>query len=151
LTLARDRCGQQQAAGVEQDRQTLGEMLLRAYAGGIIELHLHPPQFTLQPGERPIASPLVRLQSRDSDKVTNLRHHTIQIEDSLGRLLLQLLDGSRDRAMLVDELAAQVMAGRALLPGQEKMPQDKQAVRAAIAAGLEANIDGLARLALVIA
>jgi len=151
LTLARDRCGQQQAAGVEQDRQTLGEMLLRAYAGGIVELHVHPPQFTLQPGECPVASPLARLQNRDSDKVTNLRHHTIQIEDSLGRLLLQLLDGSRDLAMLVDELAAQVMAGQALLPGQEEMPQDRPTIRTAIAAGLDANLKALTHLALVIA
>jgi hypothetical protein len=45
------------------------------------------------------------LQLRSGNRVTSLLHTIVQIDDPLGRALVQLLDGSRDRAMLEIELA----------------------------------------------
>ena len=126
-------------------------MLLRAYAGGIVEFHLHPPQFVTLPSERPIASPLARLQARHGSNIINLRHHNIKVEDSLGRGLLQLLDGTRDRHALIASLDELVVAGKASLPESSMIPNGSTGTRDIIAANLEENLISLGRMALLAA
>jgi hypothetical protein len=82
---------------------TVCEALIRAYAANVVELHIHPPAPCTHAGERPLASPVARLQARDEVRVANLRHATVPVEDDLRRLLV-LLDGTRDRAALLEEL-----------------------------------------------
>jgi hypothetical protein len=89
-----------------QDARALGEILVRTCQAGLVELHVHQPRFVLQPGERPLASPLARLQLRDSDMIATLRHTRVQIEGPLERQLLLLADGTRERSALLDELNA---------------------------------------------
>jgi len=79
-------------------------MLVRAFAGGLVEFHVHPPRFARLPGARPVGSPLARVQVEMGTLVTNLRHHNVQVEDPFRRVLLQLLDGTRDHDALLDEL-----------------------------------------------
>ena len=69
--------------------------------------------------------------------MTNLRHATVRIEDDLGRRLVTLLDGTRDRAALATELRA------ALVERGAPVPDDLEA-------GLERSLQGLARLALLV-
>ncbi len=140
-----------QAARNEEDKRALAEVLLRAYAGGIVEFHLHPPQFVTLPSERPIASPLARLQARHGSNIINLRHHNIKVEDSLGRGLLQLLDGTRDRHALIASLDELVVAGKASLPESSMIPNGSTGTRDIIAANLEENLISLGRLALLAA
>ena len=152
LTTARAACDATQGeAGLAEDVQILSDMLLRAYAGGLIELHVYPPQFVMQPGERPLASPLARLQSREGTRVTTLHHHNMTIDDPLGRHFLQLLDGTRDRAALLDALTAFVVSGGADVATHDQPVNDPQAVRQHLAAGLEQKLAELARLALLVA
>jgi methyltransferase-like protein/2-polyprenyl-3-methyl-5-hydroxy-6-metoxy-1,4-benzoquinol methylase len=99
LATARDRLGSKGTAVAGEDEALCG-VLLGAYYAGLVELHGRPPQFCLEPGPRPTASPLVRLQVKSGIFVTNLRHVSIKIEDDIGRHLIALLDGSRDRATL---------------------------------------------------
>ena len=68
--------------------------------------------------------------------VTNLRHTSVRIEDELGRRLITLLDGTRDRAALAAELRA------FLVERGEPVPDD-------LPGGLERSLQGLARLALI--
>ena len=68
--------------------------------------------------------------------VTNLRHASVRIEDDLGRRLVTLLDGTRDRAALAAELRA------FLVERGEPVPDD-------LPDGLERSLQGLARLALI--
>ena len=133
------------------DKRALAEVLLRAYAGGIIELHLHPPEFVTLPSERPFASPLARLQARNGRNIINLRHHNIKVEDMLGRELLQLLDGSRDRPALVESLNELIATGKATLPENSMIPNGAPGTRDIIAANLEENLISLGRLALLAA
>jgi SAM-dependent methyltransferase len=114
------------AAGV-----SLCDAFLRAYAANLVALHVHPPPLTTTPGERPRTTALVRHQAASGDAVTNLRHTTVRIEDDLGRRLLTLLDGTRDRAALIAELRDVALS--------EDQLRD----------GLEASLRGLARLALL--
>lgn len=135
----------------EEDKHTLAEVLLKAYAGGVVELHIHPPQFVTLPSERPVSSPLARLQAQNGGNIINLRHHNIKVEDTLGRALLQLLDGSRDRPALVESLNELIASGKASLPENSMIPNGSTGTRDIIAANLEENLISLGRLALLAA
>jgi len=100
------------------------ETLLRAYAANLIHLHVWEPQMAAAPSERPVASAPARVQAARGTRVTTLRHAGVEVPDELGRRLICLLDGTRDRHALLREL------GR---------PADE----------LERSLEGLARLALL--
>ena len=154
LAAGRAACGRlngRDGASVDEDVRVLGDTLLRAYAGGIIEVYGRPPRFALQPGERPVASPLARLQSREDGRVTNLRHYNIEIEHPLGRYLLGRLDGSADRAVLLDDLAALVESGALTMPSAGTPSRDGRHVREVLAAELERQLKDLAEHALLVA
>ncbi|MCC6178899.1 MAG: class I SAM-dependent methyltransferase [Chloroflexi bacterium] len=91
------------------DDGVLAEVVLSAYAGGIVQLHTYMPTLTLTPGERPVASPLVRLQLEQAEPdglalVSTLLHTHLRVDEPLTRLTLRLLDGTRDRAALLAEI-----------------------------------------------
>jgi SAM-dependent methyltransferase len=86
------------------DAQALHEVLLRAYAANLVQLHVWAPELPAAPSERPVAFALARLQAARGTHVTNLRHSTVEITDERGRRLITLLDGTRDRAALLREL-----------------------------------------------
>ncbi len=80
------------------------QALLPCFAANLLRLHAQPPALSSAPGARPRASPLARLQARDREFLTTLRHTSIRLEDDLGWLLVALLDGTRDRARLLIDL-----------------------------------------------
>jgi len=90
----------------DADGAALCDALLRAYAANLVALHVHPPRLTTTPGPAPRTTALARHQARGGEMVTNLRHASVRIEDELGRRLITLLDGTRDRAALARELGA---------------------------------------------
>jgi len=83
------------------------DILLAAYTAGLVELSTHSPHFVLEPGPRPTASPVARLQLEHGSFVASLRHTSVYIEDDLGRRLLRLMDGTRTLDVLRRELEAQ--------------------------------------------
>jgi hypothetical protein len=120
-----------------EDRAALCDALLRSYAANLVQLHAHPPALTTTPGELPEASPLARHQARAGDMVTNLRHVSVRIKDDLGRELVTLLDGTRDRAALATDLARFLRA------------RGEPLAEADLHAGLDRSLQGLAGLALL--
>ena len=110
-------------------REGLAEALLRCYLAGLVELHTHVPVCATVAGSRPIASPLARLQAARQPRVTNLLHRAVVLGDA-DRLLLQQVDGTRDRSALVDVLTAAVMEGRFRLENEGRTLNDPGAVRA---------------------
>jgi hypothetical protein len=120
----------------DAERTALCDALLRSYAANLVALHVHPPRLTTTPGDAPQTSALARHQAREGDTVTNLRHVSVRVEDDLGRRLLTLLDGTRDRAALAAELRA------FLVERGEPVPED-------LSEGLDRSLQGLARLALI--
>lgn len=149
LDIARTVCNDK--LDKQESLRILADMLLRAYAGAVVEFHLLPAQFVVQPSEYPVASPLARLQSAEGIKVTNLRHYTIKIEDPMGHRLLQLLDGSRDRKQLIDELSQWVIAEKLPLPQIEIEKANAGQIYATVAEQLENNLIELGHLALLTA
>jgi methyltransferase-like protein len=151
---ARVADGSSPDAPAADDARVLGEILLATYAAGLVELHSHAPCFALEAGARPVASLLARLQAREGTVVTNLRHTSVQVEDALGRHLLGLLDGTRDRPALCEQLAAYVRAAAAA-PGRATGapplggPAETERLLRELPAQLDRNLAKLARLALL--
>ena len=111
---------------------TLRWNLLRCHlsAPSLVELHAYAPRFVREPSDRPIASPWARAVARSRRKVTNLRLESIGLDDRM-RALLCLLDGTRERAALVDSIE-----------GSTERPRE---------AAVENALQALARAALLIA
>jgi methyltransferase-like protein len=113
-------------------------------------VHIYPPQFTLEVSERPVASPWARWQAREEAKVTNLRHERVEV-DPLNQYLLPFLDGSRDCEALIELLLAGPVAGGKLLVEQDDQPvNDPKEAREILSAELQANLQWLARAALLV-
>jgi methyltransferase-like protein len=129
----------------------LANILLATFAAGLVELHVHVPEFVTEISERPVASPLARWQARESTMVTNLRHASIELEGHLVRHLLLLLDGTRDRDAILRDLAAAAAADPAALQEASGLPNDGGDLAQVLAGGLEANLQRVARLALLVA
>jgi SAM-dependent methyltransferase len=88
----------------EDGAEALCETLLRAYAANFVQLHVWAPECAPAPSARPGARAPPRLQAADGTRVTNLRHAGVEVPDALGRRLITLLDGTRDRSALLREL-----------------------------------------------
>ena len=94
----------------------LEDIVTEAYGWGIVDLHIKPPILTIGLPERPVASPLARLQALTSDVVTTLLHVPVRIADANALRLLPLVDGTRNRAELasaVKHIAVNIDSSRA--------------------------------------
>jgi methyltransferase-like protein/2-polyprenyl-3-methyl-5-hydroxy-6-metoxy-1,4-benzoquinol methylase len=88
----------------------LNEALLTAFHAGAIDLHSAEPRFATAISDRPEGSPYARLQARQSNLVTSLRHRIVELS-AFDRLVLGQLDGQRDRAEILDELVSAAVSG----------------------------------------
>ena len=133
---------------IDAEARALFELLLKSYAPGLATLHLSPPRFSPRAGDRPLAGSLARWQARSGGRVTNLCHAPVVLEDSAGRHLLTLLDGTRDRAALVREMRAFIEANRGQPPRGETSaiadPTDEELLK-----NLGKTLDVFARCALL--
>jgi cyclopropane fatty-acyl-phospholipid synthase-like methyltransferase len=86
---------------------TLASDVLKSFCAGAAELHALGPAFVIEPGAKPRASPVARLQAARGAYVTNMRHEMAGLDDA-DRRLLSLLDGSLERAAI----AAKVFPGQ---------------------------------------
>jgi hypothetical protein len=111
----------------------VGEAILRLFLAGSLSLQTGPLPFTLQPSDRPVASPLARAQaSRGYKKLSSLSHSAVEITDPESHHFITLLDGTRTRHDLAREMAG--FTGTPI---------------AAIAARIDDTLTGLARASLL--
>ncbi|MBI3408951.1 MAG: methyltransferase regulatory domain-containing protein [Planctomycetes bacterium] len=127
----------------------LAEAILRCYLSNLAALHVHPPQFTLQPGELPLASPLARLQAASTSPITTLRHGLV-VPGELDRIVLRYLDGSRNRAQLVETLTDLGQRKAFTLEFDGKVIEEREKIREFLSDGIDACLTRLARIALLI-
>ncbi|BAP54952.1 hypothetical protein THII_0655 [Thioploca ingrica] len=100
--------------------QEVKTMLLEFYLKDIVELSSYPPQFTLPISERPLASPIARLQSQRGNQVTNLRYEVFKLNLAT-RAILKHLDGTHDRNFLVEIMKKNIVEEKLLLyQGEER-------------------------------
>lgn len=137
----------------------LTENLLTAYSysNSLVDFHSYLPAYVPVVSERPVASTVARYQVRQGGLVTNLRHERVTL-DNLDGFVLYHLDGSRDRAALVDLIMDGPVAHGALSVQQADGPAargagnalDEQAMRALLATELERKLDWFACAALLV-
>lgn len=101
---------------VGKDFGILSAFVLRCHKSRLLDLRTCEPHFENRPSERPVASPLARAKVRQGRFVPNLRHDSVAFDDELGRRLLELLDGTRNRSDLLRELNKSVASGISALP-----------------------------------
>ena len=130
------------------DPQALAAELWRAFRAGEVELSASADRHVTRTGERPEASPIARWQAARGPELTSLAHEPVRLDDHLGRVLIRLCDGTRDRPALVDALVASV-GGDLRLTMQGVPVTDGEQVRGQIADGLEPNLEILAKLAML--
>jgi len=150
LARSRSRLGLVRADAA-RDGQMLAANLMTAYgySGKLVELHVYAPQMAVEVSERPVASPLARLQARENVQVTNLRHERVTI-DAFERCLLPYLDGHHDLGDLVDVLEAGPVAEGALALGENHGAIGGQSeVRDVLAQETRKRLRWLARAALL--
>jgi methyltransferase-like protein len=131
--------------GDAEFKDELTGFLLSVYSAGVVDFRTHAPNVALRAGECPLASPMARWQAEHADVVTALDHATVQLGGDLERRLLQLLDGTRNRALLRGELLALLKARGAFPPGLSE-----EASGELVAAELEKSLEKLAELGLLV-
>ncbi|MGA7216466.1 MAG: class I SAM-dependent methyltransferase [Terrimicrobiaceae bacterium] len=150
LAAARRALSEQTQDSDEEDSAALCNLLARAYAAGVVELHVWAPHLVTTVSDRPIASPIARLESRRGERVTTLRHTGLELSDQNSRDLLALLDGTRDFEALVDSLATLVKAGDAQIRRDGEPVTEPAQVRSIIASELPLALERLARAGLLV-
>jgi methyltransferase-like protein len=133
------------------DALELGRILLATHAAGLVELQTHAPCFAVEVSERPVASRLARFQAEKDGTVATLRHTGVRIEGPLEAALLKRLDGTRDRAALLDEMAALVESGEIGWDQVGVTTGDTHQLQRVLEDGLERNLTRLGRLGLLAA
>ncbi len=79
--------------------QEIEAALRECHRGGVLKLQLHAGVARRLPGTRPLASPLARWMASDTNRVSSLRHELVELRE-VDRIVLTLLDGTRDRGAL---------------------------------------------------
>jgi len=143
LAATADRLRRQMSAS---DREALAEVLVAAFGVGLVELTAEAPRFAREAGPRPRASAVARAQLRAGNaRPTNLRHERARIDQPLTRELVLLMDGTRDRGVLMDELTRWM--GAQFQHGQEAVGGDR--LGRLPAAQLESELNNVAEHALI--
>jgi methyltransferase-like protein/SAM-dependent methyltransferase len=127
----------------EQDYANLAAQLLQAYSRSLdmINLHTYRPQFVSSISERPVMSPVARVQSQHGSVVTNMHHENAEL-DNTSQFLAAHLDGSSDRALLLEMLKSAVV-----LPAGEQLTPETEA---GIAKELDGTLEWMAKSALLV-
>ena len=89
---------------LDADAGALAEALIEGFRRERLIPHAGPLRAASDPGDRPTASPLARWQAARDPDLTSLAYTTVRMEEPAARLLITLLDGTRDRAAIRAEL-----------------------------------------------
>jgi methyltransferase-like protein len=96
-----------------------------------------------------VASPVARLQAAEGVPVANLRHLLTELDD-LDHVVLPYLDGSRDRAALLEVLIEAVLNGELNMERDGKPLRDRDIIRELLTNSLEPCLQRLATGALLV-
>jgi hypothetical protein len=86
----------------EHGASVLQDALFELSLLGFVDISAQAPHCCRTVGARPEANPLARWQASQGSTLTNQRHVPVTIEDRSIRILITLLDGTRERENLLD-------------------------------------------------
>jgi methyltransferase-like protein len=122
---------------------------LQCYLASLVDLHIREPGFVVEVSARPVASPLARLQAAEDQPITNLQHRYVKLSP-VHRLVLPLLDGSRDVAALIEALTGLVLGGQFTMEQNGQPIRDPEQVRQLFRGSLRDILRRLADSALLV-
>ena len=128
----------------------MAQALFQAVVSGLMEFHLFEPAFVATLSERPVATPLARVQLKSGKRVTNRRHHVFETDD-LHRQVLTALDGSRDRNALIEFLSDRVRDGMPLVDEKGQSVSEPNQVREVLGRAVDTALSRFARGAMLVA
>jgi methyltransferase-like protein/cyclopropane fatty-acyl-phospholipid synthase-like methyltransferase len=132
-----------------EDNQAVAAALLSAYVGtDMVELHAHPVEFTRAAGEKPVASPVARAQA-PRGAAANRRHELVRLGD-LDKHLIPLLDGTNDRAALVEKLSAVAARGEMKVQQNGVALSDPKQMASAVRAVIDQALANVARTGVLV-
>jgi methyltransferase-like protein/cyclopropane fatty-acyl-phospholipid synthase-like methyltransferase len=131
------------------DRRLLAEVLLKLHRGNLVALHTCEPPMVCVVSERPVASVVTRYQAEAEVKICNLRHRVVPLDD-FDSLMIRLLDGTRDRAVIVATMAQWVADGVFQVSRNGQPVQDPKQLQEALAACVDEGLQKLAKNALLV-
>lgn len=133
-----------------EESEALALGLLNTYiAADLLELHAAPISAGIA-GEKPIALPSVRARLAMGESCAANRRHDLFRPSDLDRKLLPLLDGTRDRAMLLDCLTDMAVREELTVQNNGQTMTNPTAIREALGPVLENTLDGFANAALLL-
>jgi methyltransferase-like protein/2-polyprenyl-3-methyl-5-hydroxy-6-metoxy-1,4-benzoquinol methylase len=123
--------------------------LLHCYSSGAVELRTWQAPFANRVSERPQVSGLAAHQARSGSLITNQRHEPVTL-DVVGKCLVPVLDGTRDRGALLTHLGDAVARGALVLSSDGQPVSDEGQVRQALGGALGQALDSFAQSALLV-
>lgn len=150
VEMANERLGIGEASS--EDVQKLAANLLNLYGrsgAGLAALYVHPPAVATAISTRPIASPVARFDALATFRATNLYHEQINLTP-LEAHLLGYLDGSHDRASLLNMLIESAMAGTLTVEQDDRPIREVGLLRDIVAGQLESSLDRFRLAALLV-
>jgi SAM-dependent methyltransferase len=132
----------------EFDRGEFAAILFQCHVMRLLNVQTYELPIATTPGQRPCASALARRNASRGERVVSLRNHLSVLEE-IDLLVLPLLDGSRDQAAIVDELARAVEAGKVNIASSGQSVLETAAVDQALAPIVKSSLLRLADQALL--
>lgn len=137
------------AGDFADDLNSVAGLVLELFAKDLVELRVCPLRYAAAVPERPVVSPLARLQAEQGAIVTSLTHSLTQLSD-LGRFLAQRLDGTLDRVQLQRQLRELVENGELVVDTAATAADDPKALDKLLEQILESELQSLADSALLL-
>lgn len=134
----------------DADSHALADTLRSCFATDLVELHSYRPRFVTEVSARPVASPVARHQLRTGRRISSLLHRTVDMDDAIGRLLLEHLDGTRDRDALRAVLLDAAHAGTLVFKEGATEVTDPSRIATLVAEALDRHLARLASHALLV-
>ena len=117
--------------GSDADDQTLhatvGDLTMRLYLAGAVQLYADPGAYVHTASEKPEALVFARHQARSLGWVTNGRHERAAL-DLVHRIMLQYMDGQHDQEAILEKMMEHLNKGELVLRQNDKeIPADDTA------------------------
>lgn len=130
--------------------ERFAETMIRCCETPMVDLHTVQPTFILEDSDRPKASTFARAQARSTARVTNLQHASV-IMDDFERHVLVLLDGTRTKQEVADELVSGILRGELIVYHQKSRITTADSARLFVDSHLDATLQRLRQQAFIVA
>ena len=133
-----------------EEEAELAQTVIKAQKMGFLQMHVARHNVANRIAERPAISELARLQLRQGSAATSQLHTSVDFPDPFKRRFVQLLDGTRNRRMLVLEMLEFVKSERCVVSRDGTPIEDPAALQTILESRLHEELESLARAGMLL-